>query len=98
MSLILRVVFLLLFTSSMAYAGVFGDSEIFDSAENNDITSVEKYLLNGENPNIRSKAKIPLISKAAAAGSTGVVKTLLDHGANSNLDDRNGNTDRKSVV
>jgi ankyrin repeat protein len=48
---------------------------------------VELILKAGANPNYLNRGRVPAILSAAASGKPGVLKVLLDHGANPNVAD-----------
>jgi hypothetical protein len=82
-----------LFLSDLALAGVSASgwqltepTPLMRAAREGDISKVQELLNKGHNVNEQQKRSqaTPLVF-AASAGKTGIVKLLLDHGANPNL-------------
>jgi len=89
----LAMLFAIAFTAAPVSAqSLFGGDEVFISAKNGDSVAVEKYLLEGNNPNARDGKKVPLLLHAAASDAIKTVLVLIKHGAQLDLTDTLGNT------
>lgn len=84
---------LVLLVSPPSHAqSLLGEDAVFQSADYGNTDAVEKFLLTGNNPNIRDLKKVPLLHHAAIAGVPKTVTVLLGHGATVDLADPFGNT------
>ena len=79
---------LVLLVSPPSHAqSLLGEDAVFQSADYGNTDAVEKFLLTGNNPNIRDLKKVPLLHHAAIAGVPKTVTVLLGHGATVDLAD-----------
>ena len=76
----------------VAQSSLLGQDPVFQNAAYGNADAVEKFLLTGNNPNIRDLKKVPLLHHAAIASVPKTVQTLLKHGAQVDLADPFGNT------
>ncbi|KAL7383801.1 hypothetical protein ABVT39_017844 [Epinephelus coioides] len=70
--------------------GPMDTAEFMNAASQGKLTVIDKYLVDGGNPNVHDELKRTALHRASLDGHTAVVQTLLEKGADINFKDQLG--------